>query len=144
VRVPVVVDVAREDDLLLAGLAGDRAGPGVVAARSAVGVAVLVIAELAEHPGAEHGAEAGLAEVDLSVRVLGKICVYLFLQFADLGAEHGQDRDLHAHRDGMTASASALSPATCRSWWRSVRTMSASTCASAVSLLAPDTLRRSR
>ena len=38
----------------------------------------------------------------------------------------------------LTPSASALSPATGRSWWASVRTMSASTCASPASLLAPE------
>ena len=37
-----------------------------------------------------------------------------------------------------------LSPAAGRSWWESVRTMSASTCASPASLLAPDTPCRSR
>jgi putative transposase len=44
----------------------------------------------------------------------------------------------------LTAWAWALSPATGRSWWASVRTMSASTCASAASLLAPDTACRLR
>ena len=44
----------------------------------------------------------------------------------------------------LTASACALSAATGRNWWASVRTMSASTCASAASLLAPDTACRSR
>ena len=43
-----------------------------------------------------------------------------------------------------TACASELSAATGRNWWASVRTISASTCASAVSLLAPDTVCRSR
>ena len=44
----------------------------------------------------------------------------------------------------LTAAACAVSPATGRSWWESVRTISARTCASAVSLLAPDTPWRSR
>jgi hypothetical protein len=44
----------------------------------------------------------------------------------------------------LTPSASALSPATARSWWESVRTMSVSMCASPLSLLAPDTPCRSR
>ena len=42
---------------------------GVVPAGLAVGVAVRVVAELCEHPGAEDGAHAGLGQVDLSVRV---------------------------------------------------------------------------
>jgi hypothetical protein len=65
---PVVVHVAGRHGLLLAGLAGDRAGPGVVLAGSGVGVAGLVIAELGKHQGAEHDAQAGLAAVNLSVR----------------------------------------------------------------------------
>ncbi len=44
----------------------------------------------------------------------------------------------------LTAAASGLSPATARSWWESVRTMSVSMCASPRSLLAPDTPWRSR
>jgi hypothetical protein len=70
---PVIADVAGEDKLLLlARRAGDRASAGVVLAGFGVGVTVLVVTELGEHPGAEHGGEAGLAEVDLSVRVLAK------------------------------------------------------------------------
>src|SRR5262249_27572718 len=42
------------------------------------------------------------------------------------------------------ACARGLSAATWRSWWESVRTMPASMCASAASLLAPDTAWRSR
>ena len=44
----------------------------------------------------------------------------------------------------LMPSASALSPATARSWWESVRTMSASMWESPRSLLAPDTPCRSR
>jgi hypothetical protein len=62
-----------------------------------VGVAVLVVAELGEHPGAEHDAEAGLAEVDLSVRVLTKMCLDLLLHGLDLAVEGAQDRHLGAH-----------------------------------------------
>ena len=56
---PVVVHVAGQDGLLLAGLAGDRAGGGVVLAGLRGGVAVRVVAELAEHPGAEDGPRPG-------------------------------------------------------------------------------------
>jgi hypothetical protein len=35
---------------------------------------VLVVAELAEDPGGEDRAEAGFAGVDLSVRVVAKMC----------------------------------------------------------------------
>src|SRR5260370_33236083 len=58
---PVVVDEPGGDDLLLPRGAGDRAGGGVVPAGLAVGVPVRVVAELAElaeHPGAEDGAQA--------------------------------------------------------------------------------------
>src|SRR5216683_7223780 len=53
---PVVVDEPGGDDLLLPGGSGDRAGGGVVPPALAVGVPVRVVAELAEHPGAEDGA----------------------------------------------------------------------------------------
>jgi hypothetical protein len=57
---PVVVDEPGGDDLLLPRRAGERAGPGVVPPALAVGAAAGVVAELAEHPGAENRAEAGL------------------------------------------------------------------------------------
>src|SRR5688572_13004842 len=46
VEEPVVVDVAGQHGLLLAGLAGDRAGASVVLAVLGGGVAVWIIAEL--------------------------------------------------------------------------------------------------
>src|SRR4030081_3562316 len=64
---PVVVDEPGGDDLLLPRRAGDRGGGGVVLAGLAVGVPVRVVAEFAEHPGAEDGSHAGLGPVDLSV-----------------------------------------------------------------------------
>lgn len=70
---------------------------GLVAAGFGVGVALFRVAELGERPGAEYDAEAGLAEVYLSVRVLGKICVYLFLHRRDLAVEHGQNGHLSTH-----------------------------------------------
>src|SRR5204862_2561858 len=70
---PVVVDEPGGDDLFLPGRAGDGAGGGVVPAGLAVRVAVRVVAELCEHPGAEDGAHAGLGPVDLSVRVLANM-----------------------------------------------------------------------
>ena len=48
-------------------------GAGVVLAGLRGGVAARVVAELAEHPGAEDGCQAGLGQVDLSVRVPAKI-----------------------------------------------------------------------
>jgi hypothetical protein len=42
-----------------------------------VGVATWVVAELGEHPGAENDPQAGLAQVDLSVRVLAKTRLHL-------------------------------------------------------------------
>jgi len=47
----VVAGVAGQYDLLLARGPGDRAGTGVVLARSGICVAMRVVAELAEHPG---------------------------------------------------------------------------------------------
>src|SRR6266700_3970035 len=73
VNQPVVVDEPGGDDLLLPGRAGDGTGGGVVPAGLAVGVAVRGVAELAEHPGAEDSAHAGLGPVNLSVRVAAKI-----------------------------------------------------------------------
>jgi hypothetical protein len=90
---PVVAGEPGGDDLLLPGRAGEGAGGGVVPAGLAVGVAVRVVAELCEHPGAEDGAHAGLGPVDLSVRVLAKMLLHLPLQGFDLLV---QDRD---HRD---------------------------------------------
>ena len=53
VEEPVVVHEAGGHDAHLAGLAGDRAGSGVVLAGFGAGVAVGGVAELGEHPGAE-------------------------------------------------------------------------------------------
>src|SRR3954469_23806321 len=50
---PMVAHVAGEHDCLLARGAGDRRGAGVVLPRPRAVVAVGVVAELAEHPGAE-------------------------------------------------------------------------------------------
>jgi hypothetical protein len=47
-----VIDLPGGDDLLLPGRPGDGAGGGVVPVGLAVGAAVRVVAELAEHPGA--------------------------------------------------------------------------------------------
>src|ERR1019366_1187266 len=66
---PVVADEPGGDDLLLPRGAGDRGGGGVVLAGFAAGVAVGVVAEFAEDSGAEDGSQAGLGQVDLSVRV---------------------------------------------------------------------------
>jgi hypothetical protein len=57
---PVVADEPGQHDLLLAGLAGDRAAGGVVLARLGAGIAVRVVAELAQFPCAEDLADAGL------------------------------------------------------------------------------------
>ena len=65
----VVTGVTGQYDLLLARGAGDRGGAGVVLASSGVVVAVRVVAELTEHPGAEDLSQPGLGAVDLSVRV---------------------------------------------------------------------------
>src|SRR5260370_41767286 len=77
---PVIMHEPGGDDLLLARCPGDRAGGGVVLAGLGVVVAVRVVAELAEHPGAEDGAYPGLGQVDLSVRGLPKMLLHLPLQ----------------------------------------------------------------
>src|SRR6185369_3706566 len=77
---PVVADEPGGDDLLLARRAGDRAGAAVVLAGLRADVAARVVAELAEHPGAEDRADAGLRLVDLSVRVPAKMLLHLLFQ----------------------------------------------------------------
>jgi len=69
---------------LLARGSGDGAGAGVVLAGSGAVVAGVVLAELREHPGAQDGPQSGLAEVDLSVRVLTKTGLDLPFQGCDL------------------------------------------------------------
>src|SRR5580704_17308461 len=54
-----VVDEPGGYELPLAGGAGDGAGRGVVPAGLPVAVAVRVVAELCEHPGAEDAAQSG-------------------------------------------------------------------------------------
>ena len=71
------MDVAGQDDLLLAGRAGDRAGAGVVLAGLGIGVAIVVVAELGEHPGAEDDPSPGWLREDLSVRVPAKMSLDL-------------------------------------------------------------------
>src|SRR5712692_1868796 len=90
---PVVEDEPGGEDLLLARRAGDRGGAGVVLAGLAAGIPVRVVAEFAEHPGAEDGSQAGLGQVDLSVRVPAKIRLHLPLQGLDLLIQGGDHRD---------------------------------------------------
>jgi hypothetical protein len=61
-----------DDDFPLAGGSGDGRGAGVVLAGLGGRVAVRVVAEFCEHPGTEDWSQAGLGQVDLSVRVLAK------------------------------------------------------------------------
>src|SRR5829696_7668961 len=63
---------AGQHDAFGAGSLGDRRHAGVVLPGPGVGVAVGVIPHLGEHPGGEDRPEPGLAQVDLSVRVLAK------------------------------------------------------------------------
>lgn len=97
----VVVDEPGVDGAHLAGLAGDRAGAGVVLAGFGGGVAALGVSELGEHPGAEDDADAGLAEDDLSVRVPTKMGLDLALQGLDLAFQDGQDRDEGLYGGGV-------------------------------------------
>src|SRR5829696_5001662 len=66
---------------------------GVVLAALGVGVANWVVAELGEHPGAENDPQAGLAEVDLSVRVLAKTLLHLPGQHLGLLCHRRQNHD---------------------------------------------------
>ena len=81
---PPVAHVAGEDDALLARGAGDRGLSSAVLPGPGPGVAVGVVTELAEYPGAEQVTEAGLAAVDLSVRVPANMGLDLLPQSGDL------------------------------------------------------------
>ena len=63
-----------------------------------------VIAELREHPGAEDRSQAGLAEDDLSGRVLPKMVLHLPLQRCDLLIEGDQERSQGTDRGGVGGS----------------------------------------
>ena len=60
-----------------------------------------VVAELAEDPGAQDHAEAGLAGVDLSVRVPAKMVGHHRTQLVDLGVQRLQERNLTGHYRGV-------------------------------------------
>ena len=62
-----------------------------------VAVAVGVVAELSQDPGGEDRTQAWLAGVDLSVRVLAKMCGHHRAQLVDLGVQRGDDGDLASH-----------------------------------------------
>ena len=66
---------------------------GVVFARLGGGVAVRVVPELTEHPGAEHDTESWLGEVDVGVRVCLKMCRQFGLEVADLTVQFDDDAD---------------------------------------------------
>lgn len=91
---------AGQNDLLFDELAGDWAGAGVLTCLG-VEVAISVVTELCEHPGAEDGAQAGLGQVDLSVRVLAQMRIDLLGHGGDLGLQGGQDRHLRPHGRGV-------------------------------------------
>src|SRR4051812_14790242 len=98
-----VAGVAGQDHLASAGGARDRGGAGVVLAGFRVGEPVRVVAELAEDPGAEDYAEAGQAQVVVSVPVPAKMFGHHLPQLLDLGVEGGDQPDLGAH-DGRVGS----------------------------------------
>ena len=60
-----------------------------------------IVAEFSEDPGGEDRAEAGLAGVDLSVRVLAKMGAHHRTQLVDLGAQGLDDGDLAGHDGGI-------------------------------------------
>jgi hypothetical protein len=98
---PVVVDEPGSHDFLLARRAGNRGRGGVVPAPLAAGIPVRVVAEFAEHPGAEDGTEAGLGPVDLSVRVRAKMGLHLPLQDRDLLVQGRDHRDQRSRGGGV-------------------------------------------
>ncbi|MBA3622799.1 MAG: hypothetical protein H0W51_10875 [Euzebyales bacterium] len=59
-------------------------------------VAVRVVPELAQHPGAENDAESGQTAQDHGVRVLLKMVCQRRLKASDLGCEHGDHGDERA------------------------------------------------
>ena len=85
-----------------AGGAGDRGGAGVVLAGFGVGVAVRVVAELAEDPGAEHRPEAGLAAGRSQRPGAGQnTCAHHLLQGGDLGVQGADQLDLGGDDRGV-------------------------------------------
>ncbi len=52
-----------------------------------------VVSELGEHPAGEDHPESGLAQIDLTVRVLPKMGINLGLERRDFGIECADDRD---------------------------------------------------
>lgn len=74
---------------------------GVVLAGSGAGVAVGIVAELAEHPRAENGVQTGLGQVDPSARVLAKLRLDPPLYGLDLVLQDGQDGHLGAYGGGV-------------------------------------------
>jgi hypothetical protein len=87
-----VAGITGRHQAFLAGGAGDRTHAGVVLPRPGIGVTMRVVAELGQHPGTEHRAEAWLAQVDLSVRVPAKTLLHLPLQCLDLSIQLSDDR----------------------------------------------------
>jgi hypothetical protein len=77
---PIVADVPGGDDVLLTQGAGDRAGDTIVLAGVGRGVRGGIVAGFAEHPRAEHHADAGLGQVDLSIQASVKMPLHLPLQ----------------------------------------------------------------
>src|SRR5918996_692058 len=81
-----------EHGLPLAGCDGDGRSAGVAATRPGIPIAVRVISELSERPGAEDDAKSGKTAQDLGVRVLLKMASQLGLERGDLAVELADDR----------------------------------------------------
>ena len=75
---------------------GQWGGSGVVLARLSGGVAVRVVPELTEHPGAEYDTKSWQGAVDVGVRVRLKMGGQRGLELDDLIVEFGDDM----HRGG--------------------------------------------
>ena len=112
--------------------------------------AALTCARVSLAARAGSGALPSSSSVSAGVQVLeglqrgGEVLPQLVPQPLHLPGPLPDQRLMGAGHHLDAAPASALSPATARSWWESVRTMSVSMCASPPSLLAPDTPCRSR
>src|SRR5882757_3895455 len=91
-----VADVARQHGAFSARRDGQWGGSGVVLATLGGGVAVRVVPELTEHPGAEDDTKSWQGAVDVGVRVCLKMRREFSFQIGDLVVEFGDDADCSA------------------------------------------------
>src|SRR5882757_3451240 len=88
-----VADVARQHGAFSARRDGQWGGSGVVLATLGGGVAVRVVPELTEHPGAEDDTKSWQGAVDVGVRVCLKMCRQFGFEVGDLTVQLDDDAD---------------------------------------------------